>query len=96
MALSGRVLRKPLQRLRDLLRRLTRQKPPKDEEQRRAAIANREHSAASQQGAHAVNSVRVREEDEQRKANHGLSYADRRERALAKAREALAEIEELL
>jgi hypothetical protein len=90
------LVRSGLRRLRDLVRRLIPQKPPKDEEQRRAAIADREFDTTATQEAHATNSVRVREEDAKRRANHGLNYAERRELALRKAREALAEIEELL
>ena len=98
MAPSG-LVRSALRRLRDLVRKLTPQPSPTEEElQREEVIVIRDETAVSEQKAHAISSSRVRSDDEIHLANHGKTAdrLQRRKEALAKARAALAEIEENL
>src|SRR5215469_8776932 len=100
MAPSGRVLRRALRRLRDLLRRLEPQKKPTEEEvQREEVIVERDKTVALKARADRTNNTRVRDEDEERRINHGVPTVERlerRKRALQKVKDDIAELEELL
>jgi len=82
------------------LRRLEPQKKPTEEEvQREEVIVERDKTVALKARADRTNNTRVRDEDEERRINHGVPTVERlerRKRALQKVKDDIAELEELL